>query len=362
MANATSATTAGTVTTAAQPNITSVGTLTSLTSTGNISTTGNISGAYLFGNASQLTGLPEVYGNANVVTLLANFGSNSISTSGNITATHLTSTGNMTVQGNLFSDDITSTGVTVYGDQIITGNLTVQGNTTTINSNTITTNDKVITVANNQSTGANVDGSGLDAGNPAIATWLYNDLTTSWQSNIGITPKANATQSLGGPVNQWSTVYGVAGEFAGNVTVANLQTGGSVSAVGNVSGAYLFGNGSQLTGLPEVYGNANVTTLLANFGSNSISTTGNVTAGYVIGNGSALTNITGANVTGSVAQANIANTANSVAGANVSGQVANALIAGTVYIAAQPAITSVGTLISLTSSGNISTTGNVTDK
>jgi hypothetical protein len=50
--------------------------------------------------------------------------------------------------------------------------------------------------------------------------------------------------------------------------------------------------------------------------------------------------------------------ANSVAGANVSGQVANALIAGTVYTAAQPAITSVGTLTGLTVSG-VSTLGAV---
>jgi hypothetical protein len=93
----------------------------------------------------------------------------------------------------------------------------------------------------------------------------------------------------------------------------------------------------------------------------------------VSGNGSALTSITGANVTGAVSFATTANavaganvsgevsfaaTANSVAGANVSGQVGNALVAGTVYTASQSNITSVGTLISLTVSGNISA-GNV---
>ncbi len=67
-------------------------------------------------------------------------------------------------------------------------------------------------------------------------------------------------------------------------------------------------------------------------GGNSISAT------YVIGNGSLLTSITGGNVTG---------------------QVANALVAGTVYTAAQPSITSVGTLTSLSVTGNISTAGNV---
>ena len=60
--------------------------------------------------------------------------------------------------------------------------------------------------------------------------------------------------------------------------------------------------------------------------------------------------VAGANVSG---QVSFAATANAVAGANVSGQVGNALVAGTVYTAAQPNITSVGTLTSLTASGTI---------
>jgi hypothetical protein len=144
----------------------------------------------------------------------------------------------------------------------------------------------------------------------------------------------------------------------GDTTSGNILTGGTVSATGNVTGNYILGNGSQLTGLPATYGNANVTTLLSAFGSNTISTTGNITAGYVVGNGSLLTNLTGANVTGSVAQANVANTANSVSGANVTGQVANALVAGTVYTNAQPSITSVGTLTSVSVTGN-TTSGNI---
>lgn len=85
-----------------------------------------------------------------------------------------------------------------------------------------------------------------------------------------------------------------------------------------------------------------------------ISVSGNATIGNVIatgnfiGDGSQLSNLTGANVVG---------------------QVANALVAGTVYTANQPNITSVGTLTSLSVSGNanignigtglITATGNV---
>ena len=94
------ATTAATVTSNAQANITSVGTLTSLSVTGNItggniltggsiSATGNISSNYFIGNGSLLTGIANgvsSYGNANVAANLAAFGSNPISTTGNVTA------------------------------------------------------------------------------------------------------------------------------------------------------------------------------------------------------------------------------------------------------------------------------------
>ena len=60
--------------------------------------------------------------------------------------------------------------------------------------------------------------------------------------------------------------------------------------------------------------------------------------------------VAGGNVSGAVS---FATTANAVAGGNVSGQVANALISGTVYTAAQPNITSVGTLTGLSVKSNI---------
>jgi hypothetical protein len=47
---------------------------------------GNIVADYFIGNGSQLTGIGGTYGNANVVTLLSAFGSNTISTTGNITS------------------------------------------------------------------------------------------------------------------------------------------------------------------------------------------------------------------------------------------------------------------------------------
>lgn len=81
-----------------------------------------------------------------------------------------------------------------------------------------------------------------------------------------------------------------------NIPIGNTgpSTGAftTLSAIGNITGNYIIGNGSQLTGLAETYGNANVAANLAAFGSNPISTTGNITAGYFIGDGSQLSNLT----------------------------------------------------------------------
>jgi hypothetical protein len=74
-------------------------------------------------------------------------------------------------------------------------------------------------------------------------------------------------------------------EAAGNITV------GTVTATGTVTAGSFVGDGSQLTGLPTAYGDANVATLLGSFGSNSVSTTGTVTAGSFAGNGSQLTGL-----------------------------------------------------------------------
>jgi hypothetical protein len=138
---------------------------------------------------------------------------------------------------------------------------------------------------------------------------------------------------------------------ANSVALANVVGVGNIASInkdGNASNI-LYGNG-VFAPTPTMYANSNVATFLASYGSNTITTTGNVNVGNIIGNGQALTGLAGANVSGAVTYAT---TANSVAGANVSGQVGNALVAGTVYANAQTNITSVGTLTSLSVSGNI---------
>jgi hypothetical protein len=135
-------------------------------------------------------------------------------------------------------------------------------------------------------------------------------------------------------VNQYGilvvgTLEGAAVSVTGTVTGGNLATGGTVSATGTVTGGNI-ATGGTVSATGNITG-GNVTTV-------GTVSAGTVTATTLSGNGSAISSITGANVTG---------------------QVGNALVAGTVYTAAQPNITSVGTLSSLSVTANI-TGGNIT--
>jgi len=141
----------------------------------------------------------------------------------------------------------------------------------------------------------------------------------------------------------------------GNVYGANFF-GGNVS--GNISGIFrapggtasntevLFNKEGNIGGSEGFKFNSlvNSLTITGKFNSKDANLGNLVEANYFKGEGNNLSNIRGANVNGEVA---FAATANAVAGANVSGQVGNALVSGTVYTAAQPNITSLGTLTGL---------------
>jgi len=140
-------------------------------------------------------------------------------------------------------------------------------------------------------------------------------------------------------------------------SLTSVGTLGSLSVTGNVSAGNV--SGTLLTGTLTTASQPNVTSLgtLTGLGVNGTLTAVNITAntGVFTGNGSGLSAIAGANVTGTVANATNATTATSATSATT---------AGTVTTAAQPNITSVGTLSSLTvsgnaSAGNLNTSGSV---
>lgn len=134
---------------------------------------------------------------------------------------------------------------------------------------TLTAGDNISIVGNNTSKTVTIGVTGISLNSIANGT-----------SNLEI---ATADGNITGTVNS-NTIL--------TITDTGSNISGYVTATGNISGDYILGNGSQLTGLPATYGNANVTDFLANgFGSNTITTTGNITGGNILGNGAGLTGI-----------------------------------------------------------------------
>ena len=371
VANATYADTSGTVETAAQPNITSTGTLTSLNVSGNIdagnvTTTGvftgdggglsNISvstGSYIENGTSEArldTNGPfrvTVGGTANVLQV-------------NNTGTEVTVTGSMSVSGG-FDNNINFNSTSNLGP---VGNVTVTGG---VNGAFLQT-----------------DGAG----------------TLTWDTATLVPAQGSDTQVI---FNDGGSTYAGNTGFTYNKTTGNLDVPGNISSGSKVSGTTI--GGSLVTNAqPNITSVGTLTSLILggtlNTNSDVITNAGNIEisagTGSFKGNGAGLTNITGANVSevplatlattattanavaganvsgevpfaqvaNSVAGANVsgevdfAATANAVAGANVTGAVSTATVATTVSAAAQSNITSVGTLTSLSVTGNVSA-GNV---
>lgn len=325
---------------------------------GNVITNGILTDGYYYANGTPVS-FGSNYGNANVAEYLPTF-------TGNLAGNNISVTGNVYTDGKILHlGEITGNGITANGAGIVVG--------------------------------ANV------------ATILYDNSVFGWTVNEGWHPAANVTYNLGRTTRYWNNFYAVnvnavdvaisnsitSGNFIGNLsngtskisiassgnvsigvgpfstTVLNVNTSTGISvlgnvvaseyisATGNVTGNYIFGNGSQLTGLSSTYGNtevaayldgsagniipgANLTyslgnstnwwsniwvagntiyiggiplgmgagnvltvdgnAVLQNNSNSSISTTGNITADYLIGNISTTGNIYAAdiNLTGNV--------------------------------------------------------------
>jgi len=358
---------AGTVYTNAQPNITSVGTLTSLVVTG----TANTGDALISGNAT-ITGNLTVQGNtvyANVETLVVE--DPVIELGGGPNGAPLT-TNDGKDRGTLLHYYTTAPVDAFMGWDNSNGEFAFASNVT--NTNEVMTFNSY--------------------GNVRAEYFLGNGslLTGVASSNTAITVTGNDQPNITS-LGTLSTLSVSGNVTSGNASLGNLVTANYISGDGslltNITGGNVTGQVGNALIAGTVYTNAqpNITSVgtLSN-----LSVTGNVTAGNVLTNNllyangqpyDIVTDPAGANtqvqfndngVFGAVANftfnkatdtlfaTNISGNGSglsSITGANVTGQVGNALVAGTVYTNAQPNITSVGTLSSLTVSGLITATG-----
>jgi hypothetical protein len=369
---------------------------------GTVSATGNITGNYILGNGSQLTGLPATYANANVQSYLASNANVVIATTGNITTTSNISGAYILGNGSQLTGlpaGYANANAVAYGEAGWAGNIIPGANATyslgsptaqwasvyigantlylgstglsaNNSSNTLLVNGVAVattTSPGNLNTAGNISATGNVIGSYILGNG--SQLTSITGANVSGTV-ANATYAVNSGTSATVTT-----NAQPNITsvgaLTSLTSTGLISTTGNVTGNYIIGNGSLLTNINAsnitgAYSNTNVSSFLAAFGSNTISTTGtinsgnvtgsniltagavsatgNVTGNYIFGNGSQLTSITGANVSGTVANATYAVAAGTAA---------------TVTTNAQPNITSVGTLTSL-NTGAVSSSGNVT--
>ena len=420
---------------------------------GNVTITGGTAGQVLSTNGSGVLSWVSdatTYGNSNVVSLMGAFGSNTITTTGNITGGNIigiiaagsntiTTTGNIT-GGNIDIPNgranVTGTANTVGGGatvgvrsilaidsafgsnnandpasaQAVRGRVTGSNLTKTRNYVAGVTGQYLVTGTNASefiNTGLlGVVGDQTTTANAAVVAYLDGDggLTTAG-SAYGVSMK-NSTPGSGfdygldlqfinlnvagttTPFKQADIRFNngvkLVANTAGNISInANVTVGNIIATnIGNIATINLDGNVSNIlygngvfASAPAggTYGDSNVVTLLAAYGSNTVSTTGNVSVGNIIGNGQALTGLAGANVSGFVPNANVANTAFAVAAANVSGlgniatinldgNVSN-LITGTGTFVAIPTVSVYGdsnvvTLLGAFGSNTIVTTGN----
>ena len=197
-----------------------------------------------------------------------------------------------------------SSGTSVNGNLTVDGNLIVMGNV--INMGNIVTDTLTIQLANTTTTANAANGAGITVGAADnIATILYSSVSNTWTTNIGISSVGNISAPY--LFGNGSQLIGLPASYS-NANVVTLLAGfgsNTVSTTGNISGGYFFGNVSQANGFPAAYGNANVATFMAAFGSNTISTTGNITTTANVSGGFILGNVAFANGISTYGNANV---------------------------------------------------------
>jgi hypothetical protein len=256
------------------------------------------------------------------------------------TTTTVTSISNSSGNAVIAVSDTTKT-ITMTGDLEVTGNVSILGN--------IAANQII-----NGTSGVLIPSPG---GNVIIDVGSTNDIATfttdSMEIHGNIVPQSNVTYTLGTSSLRWKDLYlsgnsiflgnatisanataivmtnpaggqtvlagaTTSSSVAGNITGGNVLTGGIVSATGNITGSYILGNGSQLTGIDatSIQNGTSSVSVIASGGNVRANIAGaTVTTTYasglaVTGLVSATGNITGGNLsvgTGTITGGNIVN-------------------------------------------------------
>jgi hypothetical protein len=169
----------------------------------------------------------------------------------------------------------------------------------------------------------------------------------------------NYANTAGIVVTPAQTAITSVGTLANLSVAGNVVTGGVVSATGNITGNYIIGNGSQLTGLPASYGNANVAAYLptytGNIAGNNIGVSGAINAVGEITSFANLVTTGEVQATGNITGSNLGLTGLVSATGNIRG--ANFISSG--VVSASGNITAANFLGNV-AAGTVSASGNIT--
>jgi hypothetical protein len=177
----------------------------------NITTTANVSGNYILGNGSLLSGLPETYNNANVISLFTNY-SNVISTSANLFSSSKVILGSQDFVNSLPNGLSTAAGLAITplsanaGStppiQIFSPRLDATGNTLPSNSEF---GHGVITLYGTSTSGnIHTNGFQLNVGqNPKNTGSNHTGIIADFYSQNTITSGSPGTYTNGGYRNEW---------------------------------------------------------------------------------------------------------------------------------------------------------------
>ena len=271
---------------------------------GNVSAVGNITGNYILGNGAFLTGVTGGTSNAALLTgstLSSNVTQSSLTEVGTLST--LSVSGNINLAGALRDPNQLDIVTTANNSNIV---LTPNGTGLVVVNSEIDVNGSVLSGAEISALG-NITTSGFFVGNfvgnivanitnipgPGGAV-VYND----GAGNVAAT--AGLVYTTTGP-----NVLTVLGDVQSDGVIANVITGGTISVTGNItttaniSGGFILGNGSQLTGISTGTSNAALltgSTLSSNVVNSSLTSVGTLTAVNTSGAISATGNITGGNL------------------------------------------------------------------
>jgi hypothetical protein len=156
----------------------------------------------------------------------------------------------------------TANNIATDGNLVVGNNLVVNGNLTYVNVTDLNIEDPIIGLGRGPNNAPLTVNDGKDRGEQL---WYY---TTSEQSAfIGYDNSAGKLIAAANvlisneivTVNSYGTLVvgaleGATVSATANIIAGNILTAGVISAVGNVTGNYIFGNGSQLTGLQSFVG------------------------------------------------------------------------------------------------------------